>query len=282
MPGTAAGTAAEATTALGVVVAACEPPGPVAVTTRETVEPMSPGESTYVDETAPAIAPHVAPVGSQRRHWYANDVGEPDHSPTDADSCWPAVMSPETDGGVVATGCVALPVPPEPMATVGGDAADAVPPEPCAVTRRTSACPASPAVGLYVSPVAPAIGTQLPPAASHCSHWYVNETGLPPAHEPGTPASVTPFFAAPTIVGGTLALGGPDAYGAIAIGPGSSPTYRSPSTQWRKPVTFAQSVHCQNVQPSPPQLLAGTDGARSSSSARPTAGSRRARSSPCW
>ncbi len=39
------------------------------------------------------------------------------------------------------------------------------------------------------------------------------------------------------------------------------PFIRSPSEQCAKPGTVEQSVHCQNVQPSPPQSAAGTSGA---------------------
>jgi hypothetical protein len=38
------------------------------------------------------------------------------------------------------------------------------------------------------------------------------------------------------------------------------PTYLSPSTHPEMPGTLSQSVHCQNVHPWPPQLLAGTLG----------------------
>src|SRR5438105_8709707 len=68
-PTAAAGIGAAVTTAVAVVIAACEPPGPVAVTTSEIVAPMSPGVITYVAVAAPAIAPHDEPVASQRRHW---------------------------------------------------------------------------------------------------------------------------------------------------------------------------------------------------------------------
>src|SRR5579864_6659975 len=68
-PETAAGTGAGPITALGAAVAACEPPGPVALTTSATVDPMSPGVSVYVDEAAPAIATHDAPLGLHRCHW---------------------------------------------------------------------------------------------------------------------------------------------------------------------------------------------------------------------
>ena len=55
-------------TAVVGAVADCEPPLPVAVTTSDSVVPMSSGVSVYVDVVAPAIAAHAAPVASQRRH----------------------------------------------------------------------------------------------------------------------------------------------------------------------------------------------------------------------
>src|SRR5205085_1321702 len=79
---------------VGAVAAVCEPPALVAVTTSETVAPMSPGVSEYVDWVAPGIAAHDAPLGSQRRHWYTNAVGEPVHVPTDELSCCPATVVP--------------------------------------------------------------------------------------------------------------------------------------------------------------------------------------------
>ena len=68
-PGTAAGTGAAATGAVVAAGADVEPPLPVAVTTSEIVEPMSPGESVYVDVVAPTMAVHCAPPALQRRHW---------------------------------------------------------------------------------------------------------------------------------------------------------------------------------------------------------------------
>src|SRR5579864_6805422 len=67
-PGTAAGIGAASTTALATAVAACEPPAPVAVTTKEIVCPISPGVTTYAGVTAPGIAPHVSPAESHRCH----------------------------------------------------------------------------------------------------------------------------------------------------------------------------------------------------------------------
>ena len=259
-PTTAGGTGALATSPDAGVVAVCEPPAPVAVTTSDTVVPMSPGVSVYVASVAPVIAAHVTPVTSQRRHWYANDVGDPVHVPTEDESCWPAVVVPAMLGAVVATGRVAEPLPDVPTAIVGADAVAAPPDVLCAVTVTISACPVSSVVSLYESFVAPVIGVHPPPAASQRCHWYVNATGLPPLHVPGTAVRMTPVFTVPTIVGGMLAAGAPDGYGGIAIGPGSGPAYRSPSTQLRKPGTAAQSVHCQNVQPRPPQFPAGTLG----------------------
>ena len=66
-----------------VAVAVVEPPFPVAVTTSEIVEPMSPGVSVYVEVEAATIAVHCAPVASQRRHWYVKEVGAPLQVPTE-------------------------------------------------------------------------------------------------------------------------------------------------------------------------------------------------------
>jgi len=170
VPGTAAGTGAGATRPVGAVAAACEPPALVAVTTSDTVAPMSPGVSVYVDCVAPVIAAQDAPLGSQRRHWYTNAVGDPVHVPTDELSCCPATVVPAMLGSVVATGLVAVPLPLDPTATVGAEAVAAPPEALCAVTVTMSACPVSAVVGLYVSAVAPEIGVQLEPAASHCCH----------------------------------------------------------------------------------------------------------------
>ena len=131
---------------------------------------MSPGVSVYADCVAPVIAAHVTPVASHRRHWYANDVGDPVHVPTEEVSCCPATVLPATLGAVVATGRVIEPLPAEPTATVGADAVAAPPDVLCAVTVTMSACPRSSAAGLYASAVAPAIGVQLAPAASHRCH----------------------------------------------------------------------------------------------------------------
>ena len=84
-----------------VVVAGAdvEPPLPVAVTTSESVEPMSPGESVYVDAVASRMAVHSAPPALQRRHWYANEVGAPVQVPTEVVSVCPACAVPMTVGG---------------------------------------------------------------------------------------------------------------------------------------------------------------------------------------
>src|SRR5579864_1102828 len=169
-PGTAAGTGAATIGAVVTAVAEVEPPFPVAVTTSEMVTPISPGVSVYVDDIAPTTAVQLAPVASQRRHWYENDVGAPLHVPTELVSVCPACAVPVTVGSVVAAGRVTVP-PPAVTATVAGDAALTMPVSVCAVTSSTSACPTSTVTGTYVSAVAPVIGTQLPPAASQRCHW---------------------------------------------------------------------------------------------------------------
>ena len=65
----------------------------------------------------------------------------------------------------------------------------------------------------------------------------------------------------PTIVGGVPAIGAPCGKAAIVKGTTDGPLARSASLQRATPGTCLQSVHCQNVQPSPPQFAAGTEGA---------------------
>ena len=130
-----------------------------------------------------------------------------------------------------------------------------------AVTDSTSAWPTSLTVGVYVSSVAPGIEAHVNPAASQLCHWYVNVTGLPPLQNPGTAASFEPACAVPTTLGGVETAGTPPGKAGRANCAGSVPLSRSPSTQWAMPGIDEQSVHCQNAQPRPPQLDAGTVGA---------------------
>src|SRR5438309_2205864 len=100
--------------------------------------------------------------------------------------------------------CCAVSVP----TTAGGIAACATAPVfAVAVIDTTRACPMFAAMGVYVSPVAPGIGAQFAPAASHCCHWYVNETGFPPPQVPGTAASFAPARDGPTIDGRVAGAG---------------------------------------------------------------------------
>ncbi len=83
---------------------------------------------------------------------------------------------------------------------------------------------------------------------------------MPPLQPPGTPASWIPDCAVPTIAGGVVEVGAPRGSAGIAKAAGLVPFTRSPSTQCAIPGTFVQSVHCQNVQPVPPQFEPGTSG----------------------
>ena len=86
-----------------------EPPLPVAVTTTDSVVPMSSGVSVYEDAVAAAIGTQAAPVASQRRHWYANELGEPVHEPANVVSVWPAWARPDTAGATIAAGLARAP-----------------------------------------------------------------------------------------------------------------------------------------------------------------------------
>ena len=108
-------------------LADCEPPLPVAVTTTDSVAPMSSGVSVYVEIVALARVTHPAPVASQRRHWYANELGAPVHEPANVVSVWPAMATPETDGATIADGLAATELPAGTTAGVGGDEATPVP-----------------------------------------------------------------------------------------------------------------------------------------------------------
>ena len=105
-PGTAAGTGAATTGAVVVAVAEVEPPLPVAVTTSEIVEPMSPGVSVYVDASRRGSrrtahrSRRSAATGRRRRSARRSRC-----RPTLV-SVWPACAVPVTVGVDVATGRV--------------------------------------------------------------------------------------------------------------------------------------------------------------------------------
>ena len=84
-PATGIGVAAR-TAEVAADVADCEPYRFEAVTTTRIVEPESPLDSEYEELVDPLTATHDAPALSQRRHWYAYEVGEPLQVPGDAES----------------------------------------------------------------------------------------------------------------------------------------------------------------------------------------------------
>src|SRR5215468_479345 len=69
---------------------------------------------------------------------------------------------------------------------------------------------------------------QFAPAASQRRHWYVNMSGLPPSHVPGTAASSCPATGGPTMVGGVERSGAPVGYGSMATDASLVPFMRSP------------------------------------------------------
>src|SRR4051794_30048648 len=59
------------TAAVGAEVALAEPSPFVAFTTTRRVLPISAPVRSWVEPVAPLMSAHLAPVPSQRRHWYA-------------------------------------------------------------------------------------------------------------------------------------------------------------------------------------------------------------------
>ena len=115
----------------------------------------------------------LAPLESQRRHWYAKVIGwVPLHAPGLAVSVCPTVAVPEIVGGDV------LPGGDDAGCTTGvaADVAVAAPAELVAVTATRKVSPTSSLVAAYVELVElmGAGGTaQLAPLASQRCHWYV-------------------------------------------------------------------------------------------------------------
>ena len=80
----------------------------VAVRRARSRKPTSPFGTLYVELVAPPIDAQLAPLVSQRRHWYENVIGvSPDHDPDVAESVLPAAAVPETAGNAVFCGGVA-------------------------------------------------------------------------------------------------------------------------------------------------------------------------------
>ena len=97
-------TGAAVTTADGSLIAALVPLVLAAETTTCSVEPTSPATGVYCAVVAFVTATQDAPAASHRRHWYANDVGDPDHAPAVAISARPTCAVPSTTGGAVLAG----------------------------------------------------------------------------------------------------------------------------------------------------------------------------------
>src|SRR5919201_2042730 len=102
------------------------------------------------------------------------------------------------------------------------------------------------------------MGAQFAPSASQRFHTYVNASGERPAQVPVVEVSIWPGCARPMIVGGAMITGA--ATLRRRSGETSGALKRSPSAQCLIPGTWAQSVHCHNVQPPPAQFAAGTPG----------------------
>ena len=78
----------------------------VAVTTTRTVWPTSAATRTYVELVAPVISAQLAPVVSQSRQRYANEVGLPVQFPVDAASDCPCCAVPAIVGSAVFDGAL--------------------------------------------------------------------------------------------------------------------------------------------------------------------------------
>src|SRR3954451_21282835 len=132
------GSGAATTTSVIAVVADAAPPLPVAVTTSESVEPMSSGVSVRRGPSACGIATHELPAALQRRQRYVNFVGDPVHVPTELFRICPFWALPRICGGLTLVGEAAGEVPAGETATVGTDVATAVPAADVAVTKTLS------------------------------------------------------------------------------------------------------------------------------------------------
>ena len=199
---------------------------------------MSPGVSMYEDAVAPTIAAHAAPAVSQRRHWNANEVGEPLHVPTAAGQRLSDLHGARDGRGGVSTAGRAdgAAIRPARRRASAATSAVRVPPADPAVTVSASAWPTSAAVGVYVSSVAPGIGVQPAPAASQRLPLVAEGDRLAAAPRAGHAGEL-----------GAGLRGADDrgrrarrrrarpGYGLIANGRALGPFARSPSTQWAKP-----------------------------------------------
>jgi hypothetical protein len=80
-----------------------------AVTTTRRVEPTSPELTAYAAVVAPRMFVQLLPPASQRRHWYAYEIGcVPVHAPGSAVSVFPSCAMPVIVGGDVFDGCTSF------------------------------------------------------------------------------------------------------------------------------------------------------------------------------
>ena len=94
------------TAAVGADVADVVPPGFVAETVTRMVAPRSAEATLYCAVVAPVMSAQIEP--SQRRHLYANDVGDPVHDPVDDWSVEPTWATPLITGTDVDVGAVVV------------------------------------------------------------------------------------------------------------------------------------------------------------------------------
>jgi hypothetical protein len=129
-----------ATVAVAAEAADADPDVFDAVTTSLIVDPTSGEPTVYVAAVAPLISAQLAPLWSQRRHWYAYERGAvPVHVPTEPLSTCPSCAVPLIVGGAELAGGWAGGV----TIAVGADGVDAEPAEFDAVTTATIANPSS-------------------------------------------------------------------------------------------------------------------------------------------
>jgi hypothetical protein len=88
------------------------------------------------------------------------------------------------------------------------DTAVADPAEFAAVTATRNVDPTSPDDNRYDDPVAPATSTHAEPDESHRRHWYANEIGVDPDHDPCDADNDDPLTADPDTTGNTEFAGG--------------------------------------------------------------------------
>ena len=158
---------AAATTAVCVELALLEPTEFVPVTTTRKVKPTSAATAVYDCELAPAMSLQLLPDESQRRHWYAYEIGcVPDHVPGSADSTCPACAVPLIVGSAVLLGATGAGA----TTAVGSELALLEPALFVAVTTTRIVKPTSAASAVYVFDVAPLMLPQLLPLVSHRCH----------------------------------------------------------------------------------------------------------------